>query len=179
MTFHFAEKSVFVFMSIDLHIQWLAAIIVNARCKSLEHVRKSFLMLQASLSWKSLATSLSFRDLFPIGTFICVNSSCGNFGLTQVPTWMYTLYWTQFWSSFFLASSWFSVEKEIIFSSPWEVCSTSLVCHSDTPCLKSSQKVSPYFIITFIKCLFLPVACLPNLWHSVFLFWICVVGKLI
>ena len=41
------------------------------------------------------------------------------------------------------------------------VCTTLLVCHSDTPCSKSSQNDSSS-IITFIKCLFLPVA-LPAL----------------
>ena len=47
-------------MSIDLHIQWLDAIMAKDICiPSLEHVGESFLILPTSLYWKPLATSLA------------------------------------------------------------------------------------------------------------------------
>ena len=111
---------------------------------------------------ESFCDKSCLTGLFAIGTFVSINTSCGNFGLILIR--MYTLFSTQLWSSFFLGSSRSSLGEEIIIA--------SLVWNSNTPC----QKGSPCSINTFIKCLFLPVAFLP--YFIFFPFWICVISQL-
>ena len=102
-------------------------------------------MLQLSLSWKLLATSLALQVCFPLELLFMKIHLVEIFGSGSM---MCTLFSNQLWSLFFLISSRSSLEGEvIIFSTSQEersylVYSASLVRHFDTPCSKFTQKSS-------------------------------------